>query len=114
MNLAETLNLRCLCRTLSPDRLRQQLETDPTLQGMAAGLAISHPHLFSESAVFLDPAINATLAQAIAAIERVVALPAYEQDALLKAPEIARHNFGPAGVFMGYDFHLGEDGPRLI
>jgi hypothetical protein len=94
--------------------VRQQLETDPTLSGMAAGLAVSHPHLFSESAVFLDPAINATLAQAIAAIERVVALPAYQQHALLEAPEIARHNFGPAGVFMGYDFHLGEGGPRLI
>ena len=114
MNLAEKLNLGCLCRTLSPDRLRQQLETDPTLSGMAAGLAVSHPHLFSESAVFLDPAINATLAQAIAAIERVVALPAYQQHALLEAPDIARHNFGPAGVFMGYDFHLGEGGPRLI
>ncbi len=114
MNLAETLNLGCLCRTLSPDRLRQQLETDPTLQGMAAGLAVSHPHLFSETAVFLDPAINATLAQAITAIERVVALPAYQQHALSAAPDIARHNFGPDGAFMGYDFHLGQDGPRLI
>ena len=114
MSLAEKLNLGCLCRTLSPDRLRQQLETDPTLSGMAAGLAASHPHLFSESAVFLDPAVSATLAQAIAAIERVVALPAYQQHALLEAPEIARRNFGPAGVFMGYDFHLGEGGPRLI
>lgn len=114
MNLAETLNLGCLCRTLSPDRLRQQLETDPTLKGMAAGLAVSHPHLFSETAVFLDPAINATLGRAIAAIERVVALPAYQQHALSAAPDIARQNSGPAGVFMGYDFHLGEAGPRLI
>ncbi len=114
MNLAETLNLGCLCRTLSPERLRQQLETDPSLQGLAAGLAASHPHLFSETAVFLDPAINATLGQAIAAIERVVALPAYQQRALSGAPDIARHDFGPAGVFMGYDFHLGEGGPRLI
>jgi len=114
MTLAETLNLGCLCRTLSPDRLRQQLETDPTLQGMAAELAVSHPHLFSETAVFLDPAINATLGQAIAAIERVVALPAYQQHALSAAPDIARQNFGPAGVFMAYDFHLGQDGPRLI
>ncbi len=114
MNLAETLNLGCLCRTLNPERLRQQLETDPSLQGMLSGLTTTHPHLFSETAVFLDPAINAKLSQAIAAIERVVALPAYQQLALAHAPETAQHDFGPAGVFMGYDFHLGQDGPRLI
>ncbi len=114
MNLAETLNLGCLCRTLSPERLRQQLETDPCLQGMLEGLASTHPHLFSETAVFVDAGMRATVAQAIAAIERVVALPAYQQHALLGAPDIASHHFGPAGVFMGYDFHLGENGPRLI
>ena len=114
MNLAEALNLGCLCRTLNPERLRQQMETDPSLQGMLAGLATTHPHLFSETTVFLDPAIRTTLGQAIAAIERVIALPAYQQLALSSAPEIARHNFGPTGVFMAYDFHLGADGPRLI
>lgn len=114
MNLAETLNLGCLCRTLNPDRLRKQLETDPCLQGMLDGLATTHPHLFSETAVFVDPGMRATLGKAIAAIERVVALPAYQQLALAHAPETAQHHFGPAGVFMGYDFHLGEDGPRLI
>lgn len=114
MNLAETLNLGCLCRTLNPERLRQQLETDPSLQGMLTALATTHPHLFSETAVFLDPAIRATLGQAIAAIEGVIALPAYQQAALARAPDIARQNFGPSGVFMAYDFHLGADGPRLI
>lgn len=114
MNLAETLNLGCLCRTLNPEKLREQLETDPSLQGMLASLATTHPHLFSQTAVFLDPTIRATLEQTIAAIERVIALPAYQQTALASAPTIAGHEFGPAGVFMGYDFHLGADGPRLI
>jgi glutathione synthase/RimK-type ligase-like ATP-grasp enzyme len=31
-----------------------------------------------------------------------------------RAPDIATHDFGPRGAFMGYDFHLGEDGPKLI
>ena len=30
------------------------------------------------------------------------------------APKIAQFNPGPIGAFMGYDFHLGPDGPRLI
>ncbi len=114
MDLAENLNLGCLCRTLNPERLRQQLETEPCLQGMLDGLTATHPHLFSETAVFVDPGMRTAVAQAIAAIERVVALPAYQALALTQATDIARHDFGPAGVFMGYDFHLGEHGPRLI
>ena len=114
MNLADTLNLGCMCRTLQPERLQSQLETDVSLAGMASQLALSHPHLFSNSAVFLDPAIHATLKRAVAAIERVIALPGYREHALAAAPEIAQHAFGPAGVFMGYDFHIASDVPKLI
>jgi hypothetical protein len=50
------------------------------------------------------------MAELIAAIESVVALPAYQAHALAQAPAIARL---PAarGVFLGYDFHLTEAGP---
>ncbi|MGE3582368.1 MAG: hypothetical protein AB7J28_13240, partial [Hyphomonadaceae bacterium] len=30
------------------------------------------------------------------------------------APDIARIDHGPLGAFMGYDFHLTSDGPKLI
>lgn len=114
MNLADTLNLGCLCRTLQAERLQEQLETDVSLAGMASRLTLSHPHLFSNSAVFLDPAIHATLERAVAAIERVITLPGYREHALSAAPEIAQQAFGPAGVFMGYDFHIAGDAPKLI
>ncbi len=114
MNLAEVLNLGCLCRTLSPDRLREQLEIDPSLAGMVAGLATTHPHLFSETAVFVDPAVRAALIESISTIERVLALPAYQKWVLAQAPDIASHEFGPVGVFMAYDFHLAAGGPKLI
>ena len=114
MNLADSLNLGCMCRTLEPARLREQLETDPRLAGLVGQLAHSHPHLFSQSVVFLDPQTRDAVARAVAAIERVMALPAWQEAALADAPAIARHRFGPAGVFMGYDFHVGPEGPRLI
>ena len=114
MNLADSLNLGCLCRTLSPQNLRAQLESDPSLAGLTERLATSHPHLFSQTSVFLDAATRDVLARTVAAIERVVALPAYQALALARAPAIARHDFGPAGVFMGYDFHMSATGPRLI
>lgn len=114
MNLAESLNLECVCSTLRPQRLREQLETDPRLAGLTERLASSHPHLFSQTTVFLDPGVHAALEHTIAAIERVIALPAYQHAALAQAPQIAQHDFGPSGVFMGYDFHLSAEGPRLI
>ena len=49
---------------------------------MTKQLAASHPHLFSESAVFLDAATRDVLAQTVSAIERVIALPAWQALAL--------------------------------
>lgn len=114
MNLADTLNLGCACQTLETPRLREQLETEPALAGLTARLSESHPHLFSRTAVFLDPTVMAQITDAVAALERVIALPAWRQQALERAPQIADLDHGPAGVFMGYDFHLADDGPRLI
>src|SRR5258705_419647 len=39
-------------------------------------------------------------------------LPARRVDA--NADPLVRHRPGNRGVFMGYDFHLTQDGPRLI
>ncbi len=114
MNLADALNLGCACQTLETPRLREQLETGPALAGLTARLAQSHPHLFSRTAVFLDPSVMAQITDAVAALERVIALPAWRQRALARAPQIAGLDHGPAGVFMGYDFHLSDGGPRLI
>jgi hypothetical protein len=48
------------------------------------------------------------------AIEAATRLPAYREAVLSLAPKIAQRDFGPRGVFMGYDFHLGAHGPKLI
>jgi hypothetical protein len=53
------------------------------------------------------------MAEVIRAVESVVALPDY-QAALAWSPPIASFDSGARGVFMGYDFHIGADGPRLI
>lgn len=111
---AEALNAGCACRTLDPERLRQQLERDPALAGLTQSLRETRPHLFASTVVFISSEVAATMTAAIAAIERVVALPPWQAQSLARAPAIAAHDFGPKSVFMGYDFHLGPDGPRLI
>jgi glutathione synthase/RimK-type ligase-like ATP-grasp enzyme len=47
-------------------------------------------------------------------VDAVVALPAYREAALSRAPEIARFEPGPLGGLLGFDFHVTPQGPRLI
>lgn len=110
----ESLNSGCACRTLDPERLRRQLEGDPSLAGLAVEIAGSHPNLFSATAVFVSPGQVAGMQAIVSAVERVAALPGYQQAALARGPDVARLDPGPRGVFMGFDFHPGPDGPRLI
>lgn len=112
--LALALNRHCACRSLDRERLRRQLEAEPALLGLAADIAHSRPHLFSATAVFIPPATLQAMAELVAAIDTVVALPGFRAEALRRAPVIAQHDHGPRGMFMGFDFHLGDDGPQLI
>jgi len=111
---AETLNQGCFCRTLNVNRLREQLETDPSLKGMREHITATRPNLFSSTVVFLSSEMEQRITATVAAIERVMALPAYQALALSRAPAIAQQAFGPVGACMGFDFHLGTGGPQLI
>lgn len=64
--------------------------------------------------VFLSEADTRGMVRLVRAIEALAKLPAYREAVLARAPPIARHDFGPRGAFMGYDFHVTPDGPRLI
>lgn len=112
--VAQALNQACQCRTINEPLLHRLLEEDSALAGQWQNLAGTRPHLFSSTAVFLSPHTVEQVTQAVAALERVIALAPYQQAALARAPAVAQLAFGPKGVFMGYDFHLSEQGPRLI
>ena len=119
ISIADALNHGCMCRTLNVDQLRQELERDPSLQGLASGIASAQPHLFSNSVVFLSQTTYQAIKDAINAIEQVMQLPAYQALALENSPAIAQTSFGPLGAFMGYDFHVDTSqspakGPQLI
>ena len=111
---AETLNRDCFCRTLNVERLREQLESEPSLKGMMANIAQTRPNLFSSTVVFVSQAVQQQISATVEAIERVAALPGYQVQALSRADASAQHDFGPLGACMGYDFHLSSHGPQLI
>ena len=79
-----------------------------------AQLQQAQPALFSAADVRISAADRQSLAELIAAIESVIALPPFQDWALARAPEIASQPVAARGVFFGYDFHLAADGPRLI
>ena len=72
------------------------------------------PQLFSAAAITIDPASLDAMRAVVVAIESVVALPAWQSRVLAWAPEIARCPVAARGVFLGYDFHLTDGGPKLI
>ena len=113
MNMADTLNLGCLCSTLERRLLSRELQR-PGLQELTQDLETTHPHLFSATPVFISARDYGLMERSVEALHRVSALSGHEAAAMSRAPAIASQAFGPQGVFMGYDFHVGEGGPRLI
>ena len=105
------LNRDCAC--LSVDR--KVLAAALAAGGIdAVALAGSRPHLFSDTVVFVGEKSLQRMADLVAAVETVVALPAWQASVLARSPAIASHPVVHPGVFLGFDFHLDDDGPRLI
>lgn len=112
VDLATQLNAGCQCVSLDSAGLEAELER--VSPGFHDEVMAGRPHLFSSSVAFVSAEHVQRMARLVAAVERVVALPAYVTHVLAHAPEIARHPTAARGVFLGYDFHLGQSGPQLI
>lgn len=120
--LIERLNGECHdWAGMDGDALQQALRA----QGEAwyALVAERCPHLFAAAPVFVTDAQLQQMHAVIAAVERVVALPGWNQlpsppaplppvgEGTNAAPSAHDETFG---VFYGYDFHLNEQGAHLI
>jgi hypothetical protein len=114
LSALDRLNVDCLCRTLDTQSLGDALGGAMGDAGFAHRLMASHPGLISHQPVYLSAAHAEQMREIITAVETVGRMPAVHDALLEQAPAIARIAPGPIGVFMGYDFHLGREGPRLI
>ncbi|MDI1252527.1 hypothetical protein [Thermomonas sp.] len=108
------LNRECFCITLDSAGLQAAIRAEAQDPDLAAALLEARPHLFASAPVFLSSHDLAAMLDVVDAIEAAAKAPAYQEAVLAWAPAIAGYDFGPRGVFMGYDFHLGGDGPKLI
>lgn len=114
MPTAAQLNSDCRCTPLNRKALRAELAKLDDDDGLYRMLTEERPNLFAESAVFISQDCLERQLELIAALERVIALPAYQQQVLKHAPDTALFSAKNHGVFVGYDFHLSADGPKLI
>ena len=110
----ERLNADCTCITLDVEKLCRALEDVVADPSFCQEMAKTHPHLLSAQPLYLSQPHADSMQELITAIEIVAAHPSYQSAVLAYAPDIARFQPGAVGIFMGYDFHLGPDGPKLI
>lgn len=112
--LAAELNRSCFCISLDRQGMADAMRQASGDSAFFERHIESRPHLFSSLPVFLPRSDLDLMLATVAAIESVSRMPAYQQAAAPWTPAIARLDRGPRGVFMGYDFHLAGDAPRLI
>ena len=113
-SLSERLNATCFCVGLDADALRDAIDAACPQPGFLALLQERCPYALAAHPVFVPALQGQRIAALVAAIESVVALPAYQRHVLAQAPTIAGHPGRARGVFFGYDFHLANDGLALI
>jgi len=109
------LNSDCYCWPVTRAPIVQRIIEQDAAENMAAMLS-ERAHYFAQTTIFLAPDILAQMKEQIRAIEDVIRLPKYVQAISKRASflEAASQQLKTHGVFMGYDFHVTEDGPRLI
>jgi hypothetical protein len=111
---ALALNRECLCTTIDPAAMQRELAAVLGNNDFYNSICTTRPHLFSATAVFVTPDQVNCMRAVIEAVENVIDTSAYRSAALTRASGTAAHDPRTPGVFLGYDFHLGAHGPRLI
>ncbi|MFN3523904.1 MAG: hypothetical protein ACK4YQ_16785 [Phenylobacterium sp.] len=114
VSLAARLNRDCFCIDVDPAKVWRAVEAVSGGVVSCRELAEKRPHLFSTAPAFIARADVAAMEAVAMAVETVAASAAFQAEVLAGAPEVARVDHGPRGAFMGYDFHLTPDGPKLI
>ena len=104
--LAAEFNRSCFCLTLKRDEMADAMRDTVGDPAFFETHIKSRPHLFSNTPVFLPLEDRRAMLDIIQSIEAAVHTPTYRDEVLSWAPPESRQDFGPAGVFMGYDFHL--------
>lgn len=112
VDLAVSLNSDCHAALVDRGALEQALRARG--EDFFRRVTEHCPHLFAAVPLFVSAAQVAQMRAVVAAVEQVVAMPAWHAAVQQRAPEMMRPVPRAKGVFFGYDFHLNADGAHLI
>lgn len=88
--------------------------SDSPASEIAAVEISAQPIPYAQTIIGLPVAELAVMRRAVELLFRTAHSSAYAEKVDRDAGAVALHSSGALGVFMGYDFHLTEAGPRLI
>lgn len=100
--------------SLNFSELQQRLALLGQLYDLPPDWLQNKPTLFSNALITIPKEVDHAIKSIIYAIEEVVNLPAYQRAAAHNSNQEQLYNPGTPGVFLSYDFHLSETGPKLI
>lgn len=114
LDKAAKLNAQCSC--ISVDNKKLDIEVHRLIDNLSLAdtTATQISSMLSKSGVFIDHAALEQIDQLVKAVFKICELPLFQKLVLDHAPPIAKHKQDVAGVFYGFDFHLGVNGPQLI
>lgn len=109
-HISASINRHCLCKTLDMEALIRQMNKEIDYKSLIE----TRPNIFSHTAVYLSPSDFENINRIIQTIESVIAFKSFQEQVLQASPPISHVKSESHGVFMGYDFHLTSEGPKLI
>lgn len=108
------MNRDCACLPIAREKAELAVLSKGTHPDLKAMLD-ERENYFATTAVFVSRRDINAMQDQIKAIETVANMPAWQEEIFDFEPdELHLAQPGTKGVFMGYDFHMTENGPRLI
>ncbi len=109
----EEMNRTCFCLPVERALIDASILRQTTIPEISNILS-ERRHLFANTSVFISVDNVAQMKQQIDAFEALALLDSYQTEVLDDLDEIHSRKPDSRGLFMGYDFHITPEGPRLI
>ncbi|MCG6192718.1 circularly permuted ATPgrasp domain protein [Leptospira sp. FAT2] len=114
--ISQLFNRECQCVTLEKKVLEKTFHSKILEAEGAEHLDVSalSERFFSPSASFLDPNELNAIQTTVSTFQKSLKNEMVRKRLLRDFPEALKHRFSEGGVFLSFDFHLTDQGPKLI
>ncbi|AOP33376.1 circularly permuted ATPgrasp domain protein [Leptospira tipperaryensis] len=114
--VSKLFNRECQCITIEKEVLDKSFveKIRASMNAENSDLASLTDRFFASSASFLDPSDFTKIQKTIQVIQKILKNEKVRKEILKEFPENLKGRFSKGGVFLSFDFHLAEDGPKLI